>query len=287
MQKELFVKMIRDAETRREKNRVSLVELLKRTDRVALVAQASLSYQSRDRDTLDSENRRLHVHIEYLALQAAGVGLAAASPRPVATETLAADTNSAIELVHEIVADSIELLDLKSMGSAPPVDVAEAVTRDYQHRTRVDSLVVRGRTYPEHHERIIHGCFDALDTECRSLLGFVATDAIRLSRAVLTLLAVRLLPRFVNQHTDTRTLLRDIKRARRKGPSGDEYVDRLAKLSPKQARWVVADRLYGETFGEARSVACFTPADLGEAAGVDEPAARAFLDAFSFDEFEF
>ena len=287
MQKELVVKMIQDAETRREKNRASLVELLKQTDRVALVAQASLSYQSRDRDTPASENDRLHVHIEYLALQAAGVGLAAASPRPVAPETLANDTNSAIELVRAIFEDSVALLDLKSMHSAPPVDVREAVTQDYQHRTRLDSLVVRDRTYPEHHERIIHGCFDALDAECRSLLGFVATDAIQLSLAVTALLAFRLQPRFTKQRDDTQTLLKDIKRARRKGPSGDECVDRLAKLSPKQARQVVADRIYGETFGEARSDACFTPADLGEAAGVDEPAARAFLDAFSFDESDF
>ena len=67
--------MIHDAETRREKNRASLVELLKQTDRVALVAQASLSYQSQDRDTPASENDRLHVHIEYLALQAAALDL--------------------------------------------------------------------------------------------------------------------------------------------------------------------------------------------------------------------
>ena len=287
MRQEPFVKMIQDAETRRERNQSSLVELLTRTDRVALVAQASLSYQSRDRDTLESENDRLHAHIEYLALQAAGIGLATDSSRPVDPETLANDTNSAIELVRAIFEDSIALLDLKSMHSARPADVREAVTQDYQHRTRLDSLAVRDRTHPEHHERIIHGCFDALDAECRSLLGFVATDAIQLSRAVLALLAVRLQPRFTNQRDDTQTLLKDIKRARRKGPSGDEYLDRLAKLTPKQARQVVADRIYGETFGEARSDACFTPTDLGEAAGVDEPAARAFLDAFSFDESDF
>ena len=279
--------MIKDAETRREKNRASLVELLKQTDRVALVAQASLSYQSQDRDTPASENDRLHVHIEYLALQAAGVGFASASPRPVDHAALANDTNSAIELVRAIFDDSADLLDLRSMHGAPPVDVTEAITQDYQHRTRLHSLAVRDRTYPEHHERIIHGCFDTLNAECRSLLGFVARDATRLSRAVFDLLTFRLQPRFTKQRDDRQTLLQDVKRARRKGPSGDECVDRLAKLPPKQARQVVADRLHGETFGEARSDACFTPADLGEAAGVDEPAARAFLDAFSFDESDF
>ena len=272
--------MIQEAETRREKNRASLVELLKRTDRVALVAQASLSSQTRNRDTL-------HAHIEYLALQAAGVGLAAASPRPVAPETLADDTDYAIELVRAIFEDSFELLDLKAMHNAPPVDFTEAVTQDYQHSARLYSLAVPDPTHTEHHIRIIHGCFGALDAECRSLLGFVATDATDLSLAVFALLTLRLKLRSASRRTEARILLKDIKRVRRKGPSGDEYVDRLAKLSPKQARQEVVDRLNGETFGEGRSVACFTPADLGETAGVDEPAAKAFLDAFSFDESKF
>ena len=258
------------------------------TDRASLLSQAAVTYLAQNPDSFrESENDRFPAHIEYLALQAAGVGLVGQGSTRIDSEALTEQTGAAVEHVRAIFKDSLALMSLRDMADGPSVADQRKVERQFQSRTRLHSLLVRGSAYPEHHERVIHGCFDALDDDCSSLLGFTAKEAIRLGKAVPRLWNKRLEPRFDTQDAAAKKLLRDIKRARRRGPSGDESIDYLAKLSPRQARKVVAARHFVATFGDTRSVACLTPGQLAEVASVDEAVATAFLEAFSFDEGDF
>lgn len=280
--------LIREAEDRRESNRSRLVTLLAETDRVSLLSQAAITYLAHNPDSFrESENDRFIPHIEYLSLQAAGVGLERDCSARISPEVLAEQTDEAIELVRAIFQDSIALLGLRGMADGPSADPDEAIRKQYQTKTRMESILVRGSGYLEHHERVVHGCLDPLDAECSALLGFTGSEAIQLGRAVPELWRERLEPRFQTQNADAKRLLKEIKRARRKGSSGNEDVDRLAKLSPNRARQALAARSLVETFGDARAIACFTPRELGVAANVDESVARAFLEAFSFDERDF
>ena len=282
-----FAEKIREAKTRRTSNRSQLLGILTETDRASLLSQAAITYLAQNPDSFrESENDRIPAHIEYLALQAAGVGLISDSSR-IDPEILAEQTDAAIDHVRVIFKDSIALMSLRSMTDGPSATPHEMVNRDYQSRIRMDSLLVRGSAYPEHHKRVIHGCFDAFDDECSSLLGFTATEVMQLGGAVTRLWGERLEPRFDTEDAVARKLLRDTKRARRKGPSGNELVDELAKMSPRQARQMVSAKHFVTTFGDARSIACFTPRELAEAASVNESATIAFLEAFSFDEGDF
>ena len=114
-----FAEKIREAKTRRTSNRSQLLGILTETDRASLLSQAAITYLAQNPDSFrESENDRIPAHIEYLALQAAGVGLISDSSR-IDPEILAEQTDAAIDHVRVIFKDSIALMSLRKYDRWP------------------------------------------------------------------------------------------------------------------------------------------------------------------------
>ncbi len=155
-------------------------------------------------------------------------------------------------------------------------------TVEYALKTRIESLGVRGTGYAEHLVRVIHGCFDPFDDECRGLLGFTASEALMLTYGLVELISDRIEPRLEAAAAGREQTLRQLKRERRRRNSSDrQFPDWLLDLPPSQAKVRVAMLATAWLFSDARTLALVTPEDLASHCSTDVSACQAFLDAFT------
>jgi hypothetical protein len=268
------------AEIRREqeKRRSRLLEILREVDSVDLLARASLIYLHIDPDTYkESESERSAAHIEYLALQALGVGLS--GPQNIDPMLASALTAEAVEIVRKMFqsASLLTIMESTTAGRDQPDPPSE-----YVFKTRFQSLGVRGTGYAEHLTRVIHGCLDPFDYECRERLGFTATEALVLTHGIADLISQRTGPRAKESAIAYAEMPRQLKRERRKGKKGGQgFPDWLLDVS-----WPVAQRHLSMSstvwlFADSRSLALVTPEELSSYCSIDTAACRAFLHAFS------
>ena len=192
---EALIAAIPDIEEERDQARARLLEILRESDRPDLVAQAALTYQINNPETFkESENERQPSHLEYLALQAAGIGLAAGIRVDTTPAELASQTGEAMHLVQEIFAMSLVLLPIRSARDIRKVKDQPSVLDEFQVGARLHSMSVRGSGYVEHLDRVAFECFDPMEDDCRRLLGFTAREAIQLYDAIESLWHSRVHP---------------------------------------------------------------------------------------------
>ena len=220
--------LLRQMNERRDR----ILEILRSTDPVDLIARASLTYLRMDPYTYrESEHDRSPAHVEYLALQSLALSAGPTERRPTSTSL----TFEAIGLVRSLFDDARHLLMLAAI-EARAGGMEEAVA-DYQLTTRLNSLGIRGTGHAEHLERVLHGCFDPVTEVCRKTLGFTAADAIACVEAVARILEIRFSERMVDASEIYASALRELKRARRKQSSSvlPEWVWCLPPTQGKRA----------------------------------------------------
>ena len=271
-----------DLEARVSVTRDRLLEILRSVDPADLVARASLMYLSFDPNTyLESEDDHSPSHIEYLALQALKVGLdSSSSAHPGEAVKL---TSEAIDLVRTLFSDTQTRLMLLSLEASDPE--REPIT-EYQLRARQNSLVVRGTGYSEHLERVIAGCFGALDELCMRVLGFTARDAMSIHAGVCELITDRVNEQKAQAPERIAETTRELKRARRSGTS-ERFPGWLLDLPPSRAKAEIAAMVQSWIFLDSRSLAVFTADEVADMTGIQSEVVRSYLEAFVCEPTEF
>ena len=285
--REALIAAIPELEQERHQARTRLLEILREADRPDVVAQAALTYQINNPETFkESENERQPSHLEYLALQAAGIGLAAGSRVDTTPAELASQTGEAMHLVQEIFAVSQVLLPIRSAREVLKVKDEPSTLDEFQIGARLHSMTVRGSGYVEHLDRVAFGCFDPLEDDCRRVLGFTAREAIQLYDAIESLWSSRVHKKAEEAHGMIRGLPKLVKLMRRKGykTSDGSPLEMLASLPPTQAKEAIAGMQFTAMFSDSFATASVAPQELADVTGLDPETATAFLQAFTFDE---
>jgi hypothetical protein len=237
-----------------------------------------MTYLHFDPDTFrESQDDRSPAHVEYLGLQVLGAGPSAVKAvDPMRESEL---TFEAIDLVRKMFRTASMLTVIGAVAAWR--DRADDPTVEYSLFARLESLTVRGVGYPEHLKRVIHGCLDPFDTDCRDLLGFTASEALILTNAITDLISDRLAPVWKETSASRSQLLRDLKRERRRPGKGGGVPDWLTALPPNQAKMQVGRLATTVLFADSRSLAVITGDDLAGYCSLDPAVCQAFLEAFA------
>jgi hypothetical protein len=268
-----------DLRREQQARRTHLLQILNEADPVNLLVRASLTYLHMDPDTFKEwESDRSPAHIEYLALQALSIGLSA--PKEVDPRREWELTGEAVQIVREMFRSASMLMVMDAIAARR--DRPDDATIEYALKTRLESLGVRGTGYSEHLVRVIHGCFDPFDQECRRMIGFTASEALRLTDGIAGLISDRMEPLWKEAAAAREQMLRQLKRERRSRNSSDRrFPDWLLDLPPNEAKLQISAFATTWLFSDSRSLAVMTPEDLASHCSIDVPACRAFLDAFT------
>ena len=260
----------------RQQLRDRLGEILEQADPVDLLARASFWYLPIDPDTYKEwKSDRGSAHIEYLALQV--LPNSADEPQAADPVDAASLTGEVIHLVRELFAVESQLL---TFGQAQDPRNLDDPARQYQARTRLESMSVRGSGYAEHMRAILLGTLGQFDTDCERLLGFTARQALDMTMAIVSVVEDRLQPIAQEAQEAQQVMLQQLPRQRRKGLPGP-VPDWIVALKPTEAkRWIgMITRMWA--FADARNLATVTPAEIAASSGTTEENARAFLEAFT------
>lgn len=264
---------------RQEVCRERLIEILLDADPIELIAKASLAYLSINPDTYrEWESDQSPSHIEYIALQALGSGLDEREvDDPIRQARL---TDEAIAIARELFELTSELIRIDALKSRREHPDDSSI--DYQLRTRMESLGVRGSSYAEHEIRVLHGGFDRLDVQCRESLGFTATSAIDFGFAIESLISDRMRPRMVEAQEHRREMLKQLKHERRNRNAPErQFPDNILDLSPTESKNAVENFVNDWMYLRSREVMSVTPEELALRCSRETGDARAFLDAFT------
>lgn len=273
-----FLAAAGDLRREQQERRSRLLEILGETDAIDLLARASFNYLHIDPDTFKEwESDRSPAHIEYLALQVLGTGSAPATAvDPMRASQLTAE---AIGIVREMFQAASMLIVMEAVAARR--DRPDDPTVEYALLTRLESLGVRGSGYSEHVKRVIHGCLDPFDKECRELAGFTAAEALTLTYGIADLISDRIEPLFEEGAAGHSQMLDQVKRERRH-PNREprRFPDWLLALPPTQAKTHIGILASIWLFADSRSLAVVTADELAAKFDVARPACEAFLDAF-------
>jgi hypothetical protein len=276
---EAFVVGAEDLRREQEERRSRLMEILREVDAIDLLARASFTYLQIDPDTFKEwESDRSPAHIEYLALQVLGAG----SPPPtvgVHPIRVSELTAEAIGIVRKMFQAASTLITMEA--AAARRDRPNDPTVDYRLHTRLESLGVRGSGYSEHVKRVIHGCLDPFDRECRALMGFTASEALTFTYGLDDLVSDRIEPLLEEAAAGRLLMLEQLKRERRH-PNREprRFPDWLVELPPTKAKIHIGMFATIWLFADSRSLAVVTSDELAAKCHLDAPACQAFLDAF-------
>jgi hypothetical protein len=268
---------------RQEQRRSRILEILTEVDPLDLLGRASLTYLHIDPDTFKEwESDRSPAHVEYLALQALSVE--AGRKGPVDPARAMHLMMEAVQLSREMFSDASMLfvIDAVAAQRANPNDP----TIEYVLETRLESLAVRGASYHEHLDRVLHGCFDPFDDDCRRLLGFTLADALALTKAWPLVIDERVAPLWRKASDARAELIAAVKRDRRRGRS-EVFPDWMLRLPPTEAKQRVGLIAAASLFADSKGLCAVTAEDLAAAAAADPAAASSFLQAFSCPPGEF
>lgn len=205
-----LIESAEDIRREQQVRRTRLVEILQETDPVDLIARLSFNYLHIDPDTFKEwESDRSPARVEYLALQALGVGLS--GPKQVDPRQLPELTDEAIDLVREMFRAASMLMVLEAIAARR--DRPDDPTVEYVLKTRLEALAVRGAGYSEHLVRVLHGCLDPFEPECRKLLGFTCAEALALTHGIVSLTSDWIEPLMKEAGAAREGTLRQLKRA--------------------------------------------------------------------------
>lgn len=153
-------------------------------------------------------------------------------------------------------------------------------TKLYAHHLAVSSFA-----YEWQERKTLERLFEPFAEDLRAALGFAADEAINLSAALgqLQLLRMRELGDIARRGADEMKRRVSERRAGKTTGEDDEYIRRLADMSPKAAnRWMERTAMLYMAVHMGRHAA-FTAQELADDAKVDRSAAQAFLDAFAVE----
>lgn len=165
-------------------------------------------------------------------------------------------TSEALDLARGLFIDTVLLYE---------IDDFEGEHQDLGHflfQERLESLAVRGTGYPEHINRVIHGCFSPLDDVCRRILGFSAADATLLCNGVVDLLNSRTTSLSAKAQDLYRELLAESKRGRRTG-SSEVIPESILGLAPKKAKEQLEVLVMQQILTDVGGLAVFSAEQLG------------------------
>lgn len=276
---EAFVSGAGDVRREQERRRTRLLEILHEADAVDLVARLGLTYLHIDTDTFKEwESDRSPAHVEYLALQVLGMGLV--TRKDVDPMRQSGFTDEAIDLVRELFRDAPMLMVREAVAARRERPDDAAI--EYQLKTRMESLGVRGSAYSEHLIRVLHGCFDRFDVECRQALGFTASEALALTYGMADLISDRIEPLRQQAINSRAEMLRQLKHERRHRSDPDRtFPDSILDLPPSDAKRRISFLTLTWIFRDSRRLAAFTSTELGAHCAIDADAASAFLEAMT------
>ena len=255
--------------------RERLLEIIRLVGPVDLVAGAWFMFLRMDPNThIGSEEEPWAAYVQYLALQSLPDWPDVGSGVDPQDRLLL--TREALDLTRGLFIDTVLLYW---------IDDFEGGHQDLGHfrlQERLESLAVRGSGYPEHINRVIHGCFSPLDDDCRRILGFTAADATLLSNGVVDLLNSRTASLSAKAQDLYQELLAELKRGRRTG-SSEVIPESILRLAPKKAKAQLEVLVMQQILTDVGELAVFSAEQLAAQVGVDHETARAFLEAFSCD----
>lgn len=268
------------------------------------LAVASIIYLLKDAETYrESEDDRSPAHVEFLALRAlpfiaaqadavtasvdgggeddAELGVVDESEAEAAgalgTQFRAFETASGaighVRHAFDLAADLINLRFLDRTRNAN----SDRGFEEFRRHALLQTLAVRQSAYPEHVEAILRACLDPFETECRQLLGFTAQEAWTLTEAVHGVIGERIGEMQARMITAYRADLVDLARAKKK----KRVPPQMRGLTPTEQKALLRRVIEVRTLSDAVSILTFSAADLAAEAGLDEPIARAWLDAFT------
>lgn len=267
-----------ELEQERSNLQVRLQELLRGTDPLELLMQFAVPYLAIDPDTFrEWESDRSPAHVEYLALQAmrALPGVAAWEPRDMSERLEEAE-----DLVRRLFQLTTALYGIDFVESSSGTQ-EDAVVGELRFRTLLESLSIRGSSYPEHEILIVRGLFAPFDNELVSLMGFTADQALACADTLATVMLVPLEERFERSRVFVADALKAVKRSRRGKPSNDRMVASLSALPPKKARRVLQNLATAWTFAGSKTTFAIRTSDLATRTGLDESVVDSFLNALA------
>jgi hypothetical protein len=260
----------------RQRLRDRLDEVLDQAEPVDLLARASFCYLPIDPDTYkESESDRGSAHIEYLALQV--LPTSAAEARAVDPLEAASLTGEAVHLARELFQVESQLL---TFGQAEDLGSLHDQARQYQARTRLHSMGVRGSGYAEHLRAILLGTLGQFKADIEHLLGFTVQQALDMTMAIASVIEDRLQPITQEAQEWRQAMLGHLPRQRRKGLPGP-VPDWIVALKPTEAKRQIGMIANMWTFAAARLLATVTPAEVAAATGTPEKNVKSFLEAFA------
>ncbi|MEU9666084.1 hypothetical protein AB0E25_10890 [Streptomyces bobili] len=263
----------------REKNSARLDEIFGATDPLDLICRASLTYAQVDPESFrESMNDQLPSHIEYLALQA--LPYVESSPQREqevdALET-AILTSEAIKLTRELFNATSEIALFRALKESRGKE--NNVEDEYILRTRIESMNVRGSGYPEHLVRVLLGCFDGFDEECRRILGYTAEEAVSVVHSMHNIVEERVHPLREKATERIGPLLVLLKRQRRKG-SGP-FPQWLVKGSLTAGKNFLSMLVVAEALKDSRELCTVLPAEVAPDISLSDETVEAVLESFS------
>ncbi|MFH8664912.1 hypothetical protein ACIBM4_17090 [Streptomyces sp. NPDC050256] len=270
---------------KREKASARLDEILTETDPLDLICRASLTYAQVDPVTFrESENDQLPSHIEFLALRALphvkGDPQGGTRSDPLETANL---TGEAIKLTRELFDATSEITLFRALKESRGKE--DAIEDEYVLRTRIDSMSVRGVGYPEHLTKILLGCFNEFDSECRHLLGFTASEAVAVVHAIHNIVEERVHPLRREAADSFDPLSTLLKKQRRKG--NGPFPRWLVKASPTEGKKFLSMLVLARAMAESRALCTIVPSEVASHAALSVESVKSVLDSFSCDPVEY
>ncbi len=270
---------------KREKVSARLDEIFTETDPLDLICRASLTYAQVDPVTFrESENDQLPSHIEFLALRA--LPYVEDNPQgetgsdPLETAVL---TGEAIKLTRELFDATSEITLFRALKESRGKD--DVIEDEYVLRARINSMSVRGVGYPEHLTKILLGCFNEFDGECRRFLGFTASEAVTVVHAIHNIVEERVYPLRSEAADSFGPLSILLKKQRRKG-SGP-FPRWLVKASPTEGKNLLSMLVLARALAESRALCTIVPSEVASHAALSVESVKSVLDSFSCDPVEY
>src|ERR1035438_8313131 len=144
-------------------NHSQLLSLFRSMDCEDLMARLSLTQGVIDPNTPETQSSNSPAYAEYVALQVIGYEIEFRETNDFAEQSRNAVT--VVELVKEMFDLQHQLFWVAGLRERQEGNVDRSRLRQ---RSQTESLRVRGSSYFQHKEHILHGCFDIFDLKCRS-----------------------------------------------------------------------------------------------------------------------
>ena len=245
---------------RQSNSHSQLLSLLRSMDCKDLIARLSLTQGIIDPNTPETQSTNSPAYAEYVALQVIGYEIEFLETDDYAEQSRKAVT--VVEIVKEMFDVQHQLFWV--IGVREQQEGNHDPSR-LRQRSHAESLRVRGSSYFQHKEHILHGCFDMFDLRCSQQIGFTISDALEIVKSLSGLMGSRLNYEVQRSKIEVQETLRQLKIARRKRRPNEVIGEDLLRMSPNQAKMRIQYLGAEWVLAHSRSIAFFSVSDIVEA----------------------